>query len=54
MKFPAVHRQKLNSAIGWSIERMVRLESADQNACVYQHVLNAVRIDAVTPDGVIA
>ncbi|MCU1259796.1 MAG: hypothetical protein JWO80_2681, partial [Bryobacterales bacterium] len=42
-----------DSAISGSVKGMVGLESADQDARIHKHALDAIRIDALTTDGVI-
>ena len=53
IEFPALPRQNTNSAICGSIERMVRLKSADQDVRVYKHALNAAWIDDLAADGLL-
>src|ERR1700733_4300494 len=53
VKLPSSNRQKTDRGIGRSIERMLRLKSADQNACVNKHALRAVWINALAADGLL-
>src|SRR5271165_448867 len=54
MELPASPGQKPDGSVRGTIERMMRLQRADQDACVYEHALNAVRINAFAADGFIA
>src|ERR1035438_1782253 len=47
-------RQKPNRAIGGAIKRMMRLKSADQDARVDKHGLNAIRVNTLAAGGFIA
>src|ERR1019366_6352918 len=50
---PCSGRSRIARSAG-TIERMMRLKSAEQDAGVYKHALNAIRINALAADGFIA
>jgi len=54
MELSALLRQNSNSAVGGRMKGMVGLESAEEDARVDKHGLNAVWIDAFSADGLIA